>query len=117
MSKLMILVIEDDELLCELTKDVLEARGHTVISSCNEESALKMMKEFRFDVYIVDYRITPHTNTIELIKTQRIFSPQSLIIGCSADKKSEALFKQAGANAFFNKPFSYESLADFINSQ
>ena len=112
------LVVDDDEELVELIRDVLDVDGRFEVRVANNGfDAGMMVKEYRPDVIVLDVML-PDINGKEVC--QRVRSDTSLddvrIICISgmveADKIGE--LKEAGADDFMQKPFEVENLVERV---
>ena len=110
------LVVDDDEELVELIRDVLEADGRFDVRVANNGfDAGMMVKEYHPDIIVLDVML-PDINGKEVC--QRVRSDSSLddvrIICISGmvegDKIAE--LRDSGANEFMQKPFEVEQLVD-----
>ena len=110
------LVVDDDEELVELIRDVLEADGRFEVRVANNGfDAGMMVKEYHPDIIVLDVML-PDINGKEVC--QRVRSDSSLddvrIICISGmvegDKIAE--LRDSGANEFMQKPFEVEQLVD-----
>jgi len=115
------LVVDDDEELVELIRDVLDHDGRFDVRVANNGfDAGMMVKEYRPDIIVLDVML-PDINGKEVC--QRVRKDSSLddvkIICISgmveADKVDE--LKVAGANDFLQKPFEVETLVERICRQ
>jgi two-component system, OmpR family, response regulator RpaA len=110
------LVVDDDEELVELIRDVLEQDGRFEVRVANNGfDAGMMVKEYRPDIIVLDVML-PDINGREVC--QRVRSDSTLedvkiicISGMVEKDKIEDL-KEAGANAFLQKPFEIEDLVE-----
>ncbi|GAB4136753.1 MAG: response regulator [Planctomycetaceae bacterium] len=110
------LIVDDDEELVELIRDVLEADGRFDVRVANNGfDAGMMVKEYRPDILVLDVML-PDINGKEVC--QRVRSDSSLddvkiicISGMVEKDKIDDL-KEAGANDFMQKPFEIEQLVD-----
>lgn len=110
------LVVDDDEELVELIRDVLEADGRFEVRVANNGFDAGMMtKEYKPDIIVLDVML-PDINGKEVC--QRVRTDPNMddvrIICISgmveADKVDD--LKKAGANDFMQKPFEVEKLID-----
>jgi len=62
-----ILLVDDEEGLAELLRDLLEMDGYTVVIAHNGEEALEKLNEFKADVIISDIKM-PRMNGFEMFK-------------------------------------------------
>ena len=110
------LVVDDDEELVELIRDVLESDGRFEVRVANNGfSAGMMVKEYHPDIVVLDVML-PDINGQQVC--QRVRSDPALddvkIICISGmveqDKVTE--LREAGANEFLQKPFEIEVLVE-----
>ena len=110
-----ILIVEDNEAISGIFHDLLEMDGYTVCCCGNGTAALELAKETSFGIVIVDYHM-PGMNGAELTRWLRARCPDALIVGISGGH-AERAFLDAGADAFFKKPFAFRDLVSLINNQ
>ena len=109
------LIVDDDEELVELIRDVLESDGRFEVRVANNGfDAGMMVKDYHPDIIVLDVML-PDINGKEVC--QRVRSDPSLddvkiicISGMVEHDKIQEL-KQAGADDFMQKPFEIEDLA------
>lgn len=65
-----ILIVDDDEMLCDTLKDVLVEDGHTVKSAANGKLGLSELMKDRFDVLITDLNM-PEMQGLDLLSAIR----------------------------------------------
>ncbi len=101
-----VFVVDDEDFIRELYRDVFESTGMTVFSARDGDEAVRVFKSMkaRPDIIIMDHRM-PGKDGIETTKEIRMIDPTVPIIFSSADItiREEAL--QAGAVSFWAKPF------------
>jgi CheY-like chemotaxis protein len=108
MEKEMILLVEDEQLLLELLKLVLEENGYRVVTAANGEEAVKIFRQKKNKVGIVltDMGL-PKLGGWEMFEKLRAIDPNVKVILASgfvnAEMKSEAMKK--GAKDFIQKPY------------
>ncbi|MEX0700902.1 MAG: response regulator [Planctomycetales bacterium] len=110
------LLVDDDEELVELIRDVLEADGRFEVRVANNGfEAGMMVKEYRPDILVLDVML-PDINGKEVC--QRVRNDASLddvkiicISGMVEQDKIEEL-REAGADDFLQKPFEVETLVE-----
>jgi CheY-like chemotaxis protein len=112
-----ILVIDDEESICETSRELLDYCGYEVTVECNPELALKRYSEAKiaFDCVILDLNM-PKKNGFEVLLHLKAEFPDSKIIissGSIGDEKIKTL-SAAGAVAFITKPYTLESLAKTV---
>ena len=110
------LVVDDDEELVELIRDVLEADGRFEVRIANNGfDAGMMVKEYKPDIIVLDVML-PDINGKEVCQRVRKDSNMDDVkIICisgmvEADKIDD--LRKSGANDFMQKPFEVEILID-----
>jgi len=108
------LIVDDDEELVELIRDVFDADGRFDVRVANNGfDAGMMVKEYKPDIIVLDVML-PDINGKEVC--QRVRSDSSLddvrIICISGMVEADKIddLKEAGADEFMQKPFEVDSL-------
>lgn len=106
-----LLVIDDEELVCEGLSRILKEQGYLVNSVTEGAIALQMIKEREYDLILLDINL-PGTNGIDLLPEIRYISPNSLIIMITAYSDVHLAVKamKAGAYDYFIKSSDHDEL-------
>jgi PAS domain S-box-containing protein len=114
----LILLVDDETAILEMTKLMLEAHNYHVLTAKDGIEAIDLFsKQFaEIDVVVTDMMM-PTMNGPELIKNLRKIDAGVRIIGVSGLGSEAALGKagKAAVRAFLKKPFSVESLLLKLN--
>jgi DNA-binding response OmpR family regulator len=112
-----ILVVDDEENVCQSVKKVLSRRGYEVSQALNVDSAVELMKEMSFDLVITDMMI-PGTSGLELLQIVRDHYPELDVIMITGYASIESAVKATkhGAAAYLPKPFTPEELTKITES-
>lgn len=111
-----ILVIDDEENMRELCKDILEPLGYNVVLSSDGEEGLKTFREIKESVSLVILdMIMPKVSGSEVFQALRSIKPDVKVILCSGYSHEgfagiDKLLK-SGASGFIQKPFTTKTLA------
>ena len=111
MSKVKVLVIDDDLDMLDLAQFQLESYGYEVATAKNGEDGLKLVTEQYTDIALTDLQL-PDINGIELVRKIKAASPHTEIImvtGYSSLNDAVNAIK-AGAFYFIEKPVEFEEL-------
>jgi two-component system response regulator PhoP len=112
-----ILVVEDEQKLCEQIQQFLADKGFAVDKAHNGRDGFFMGKEYPIDAAIIDIGL-PDFSGIELIQRLRKSKVSVPILILTArsrwQEKVEGL--EAGADDYLVKPFHYEELLARINA-
>ena len=108
-----VLVIDDEDYIRDLYRDVLEARGMTVFSAPSGEEALRVFQTLTHkpDIIIMDHRM-PGKDGIETTRELLRLDPSVPIIFSSADETVRDQALEAGAVSFWAKPFPVSMLVN-----
>ena len=106
-----ILVIDDENAICDACSMVLTKEAYAVHTSCDGENGLKEVDVFKPDVVFVDLKMPGMSgiDVIQLIKEKDPYIVPVVITGyASIDSAVESM--KAGAYDFLPKPFTPEQL-------
>jgi DNA-binding NtrC family response regulator len=106
-----ILVVDDEENVCQSIKKVLSRRGYDVSQALTVDDAVKLIKEMTFDLVITDMMI-PGTSGLELLQIIRDHYPELEVIMITgyASIESAVNATKLGATAYLPKPFTPDEL-------
>jgi two-component system cell cycle response regulator DivK len=111
-----ILVVEDNELNMKLFHDLLETRGYNVVQTRNGMEALKLARQHKPDLIIMDIQL-PEISGLEVtkwIKEEDALKAIPIIaVTAFAMKGDEEKIRESGCEAYIAKPMS---VMNFINT-
>jgi two-component system NtrC family response regulator len=111
MTKLDILIVEDEPAQREMLGGFLAKEGHHVIVAASGDEALKKIKAHTLDLAIVDYKM-PGLTGLEVLKRAKVLNPRLDVLILTAfgtvDTAVEAM--KAGAADYLGKPIDLEEL-------
>jgi DNA-binding response OmpR family regulator len=115
-----ILVIDDDEAVCEVLELILSRHGHTVLRAANGEQGLDLFYNEEFDLVITDI-LMPEKEGVETIREMRQADPDVRIIAISGGGSLRAeeylvFAKKFGADATLVKPIDRAVLLTTVDS-
>ncbi len=104
-----ILIVDDNDLVRDLLRCILEEAGHEVMEAVNGKKAAKFHKKKPADLIITDINM-PEKNGLELIVELRKKDPDLKIIAISGDSTEDLSYdlqaaQKLGAAYAFSKPF------------
>ncbi len=113
-----ILLVDDEEMILDVEKDMLEKIGYRVTTKANPIEALDLFrrKPDHFDLLITDMTMPGMTGN-HLIKAVLEIRPKMPIVICSgfSDQISRDKAQRIGATCYMDKPLSYDQLAWTVN--
>jgi CheY-like chemotaxis protein len=108
----MLLCIDDDIIILEVLKAVLERYGYSVIATSGGPQGLTILAEYAIDLVILDWEM-PEMNGHETASEIRRMKPEMPIIISSGSQMPEDTFKIA--DAFVPKGIEFEVLLTAIS--
>jgi two-component system response regulator HydG len=114
-DKVSILIVDDDEGMCETLADIMEDKGYRVFVASNGQEAIVKVREVAFDAILMDIRM-PGMNGVETFRRIKNIQPDAAVVMMTAyaveDLIREALLE--GAYGVLYKPFDMERMISLI---
>lgn len=107
-----ILLVEDDEELCEILKHTLAKRGFVVQSACDGTAALDLLRVNKYDAIVLDWMM-PGLSGIDVCRRLRSggnSTPILMLTARTSDDDTE-MGLDSGADDYLTKPFENKILA------
>lgn len=105
-----ILLVEDDQEICEMVRDYLEKENFEVLTAEDGEAALRLFDRSGADLVILDLMI-PKVTGLEVLQHIRGSSVVPVIILSAKDSETDKTLGLAlGADDYMTKPFSVVEL-------
>ena len=110
-----ILIVEDDERIVSFMKRGLEAEAHCVEVSSGKSQTLALTRATTYDVIIMDIFLG-QDDGLDICRTlrQRGVGSSILLMTAKGTAEIEKMSKQAGADAYLSKPFSFDDLLETL---
>jgi DNA-binding response OmpR family regulator len=108
-----ILVVDDEQTVCDSIKKILSRKGYTVENTLDADEAVKRMKESHFDLVITDMMM-PKTSGIELLQLVKKHYPELEVVIITGYASIETAVKatKLGAAEYLPKPFTPDELTE-----
>lgn len=106
-----ILVVDDEKDMCNVISHIFREEGYLVNIAHNGESALGKLKKQKYDLMILDFKLSGISGLTILEEANQI-SPTLPVIMISAfgDKNVKAKAQKLGSAYFLDKPFDIAKL-------
>jgi len=110
-----ILVVDDDQTIRMLCKEILEEAGYKVTLAADGEEALEKMDYDDFDLYLVDM-VMPRMDGLELMKKIKQKQPLAVVMILTGFSSIEGAIKavHAGAFQYLSKPINIDELLNAV---
>ncbi len=122
-KRLTILVMDDEEIICRLMREMLSKMGHSVETSyCGDEAIQKYEKNLKsghpFDVVIMDLTIRGGAGGRETVKRVLAIDPDAKVIVSSgyADDPVMANYTEYGFKGVVAKPYTMSQLRNVLTT-
>ncbi|MHA1131329.1 MAG: response regulator [Candidatus Helarchaeota archaeon] len=111
-----ILIVDDEESICDTLSWSLKKEGHHVTCLKNFQDAKATIERSEFDIYIIDIFL-PEKNGIELIKLIKKLNQNGIIIVISGYPNVPTLVDAIRLDAYdyIKKPFTFDYLKQVID--
>ncbi|MGB9629796.1 MAG: sigma-54-dependent transcriptional regulator, partial [Thermodesulfobacteriota bacterium] len=106
-----ILIVDDDEVICETLSDVFRKKDYDVFAVGTGEEVLSTIKKNIVDLILLDMRL-PDMDGLDVLKRIKEFDTEILVIIMTAysDVETAVTAMKSGAYHYINKPFELEEL-------
>ena len=112
-----VLVVEDNELNMKLFHDLLEAHGYRILQSKDGLEALKLAREHRPDLILMDIQL-PEVSGLEVTKwikeDENLCDIPVIAVTAFAMKGDEEKIREGGCEAYIAKPISVKSFLETV---
>jgi two-component system, cell cycle sensor histidine kinase and response regulator CckA len=113
-----ILVVEDEELVADLARDILERFGYSVLVANSGSEAIDLYRQRSHDIAaVVLDMVMPEMDGGEVFQKLQAVNPHVKVIistGCDRAPDIEEMLRQ-GATGFIQKPFRMAELVDAVS--
>ena len=109
------LLIDDDQKILGIYRDLLTSRGYTVTTCSDSAKAVPLLKGDGYDVVLLDIRM-PGLEGTDLLPLIKKLHPNVPVILVSAygDAAHQGYYHSLGASEIISKPFSHEVFMDAV---
>ncbi len=105
-----ILVVDDDDGVRALVRDILVLEGYTVLDTSDPQEALRIATQHAIHLLLTDV-VMPLMRGTELARRLEAISPQTKVLLMSAYTPGEV---DASRHPFIAKPFTIDALAEKV---
>ena len=113
---LCVLIVDDNEMVKQTIRGMLEPYGYRIMEADNVASALQVLSDDRIDLLLTDLHM-PGGNGLEIVRKGRRQHPGLKVIAMSGTGEASdqlALASDLGAHAVIGKPFRSKELLALI---
>ena len=110
-----ILVVDDEEFVCDIIKESLSSVGHNIVVAGSGETATGLLGKNHFDIVFLNLGL-PGKSGFDVLKEMKILAPNSFVVIISG-KAEEELTDGIGAEcsfSFITKPFTVNQIKNTV---
>lgn len=116
MSKLKILIVDDDENTCEMVRLQLEIAGFDPICACDGKEAINIAKDTQPSLIVLDIMLNGSDGLEILREVRRFANIPVILLTEKTDEFDRVLGLEMGADDYVPKPFSPRELVARIKA-
>ncbi len=115
MEALDVLVVDDEQSICMLLRDVLARFGHRVETLQDARLALELCAERKFDLIFLDIKM-PGMNGLDALKALKEIRPDATFVMITGFAQTDVVEEcmKSGASACLGKPFSISQVIKLV---
>lgn len=112
-----LLIVEDDELLCNSIKKLFQKESYEVTAVHTAESALTALESEHYDLILTDI-ILPGIDGLELLVKAKEKYPEIIVIAMTSYPTLESVIKafRLGAHDYLIKPLIYDEIKQLVRT-
>lgn len=115
-SKLKIMVLDDEPIVCKRLKPELEKQGYEVDAFTQSSEAMEQIKQVRYDIIITDLKMKG-IDGMQLLSEAKLLSPKTEVIvitGFATMETAKESFHK-GVFDFIAKPFKLSEIQEVVS--
>lgn len=118
MAKNKILVVDDEEEICQLTKSFLAKKNYLVLTANSQAQAIELVKNEKPHLILLDMLLGDTSGLDVLRKIKEIDkSVKVIMVTALDDAGATSQAKSLGAEDYITKPFTASYLIDLISKK
>jgi two-component system cell cycle sensor histidine kinase/response regulator CckA len=113
-----VLVIDDEQYLCEAIADCLEIEGFSVLSAGDGEAGISLFQKYynRIRLVLLDLQMPGVTGEKTLSLLRKIDPGVRVILTSGRDEQQLKQLAETHKTGFLSKPFPFSKLIDLVSS-
>lgn len=112
-----ILLVEDEEEVAESLRDIIQGQGYEVTITETAEEALKILRQERFDLAIIDLGLPRMSGSdlCAMIRHDKLLKELIIIVSTGrGDDFNRKALEEIGVDGFLSKPYTVEEFLGMI---
>ena len=114
-----ILLVDDDQAILDSMRETLSARGYEVLVGRDGEQGMKLARESRPDLVVLDMMMPRRSgySVLERIRRDDPLPTRVIMITANESIRHRQYAERLGVNDYLRKPFSMDQLLERIEVQ
>ncbi|MFA4842411.1 MAG: response regulator [Candidatus Omnitrophota bacterium] len=115
MEKTRILVVDDEQEICDVTRNFLAKRDYEVFTALNVQQAIDSLQKDKPHILLLDVRLGSESG-MDILRKAKELDKNTKVIMVTAldDEETIRQSKSLGADDYITKPFTVDFLRDFV---
>ena len=115
-KELKILIMDDEDIVRETLKDMLEIMGCKVDEAENGDKVIEKVKIDHYDIIFLDLTVPGGKGGVETVKEILKIDPEAKVIACSGYSFEDTIpnYKDLGFKTFLKKPFTFMEVKNLL---
>jgi len=114
-DKKKILIVDDDQDICETLSDILDEEGYDVVTACDGQEALEKIRQGSFNLVITDIKMPIMDGMALLKEIEKSHTDIEVIVITSYGNEGQQVeAARLGAYEYLNKPLNLDQLKNII---
>ena len=115
MDKKKILIVDDDQDICETLSDILDEEGYDVVTASDGQEALEKIRQGSFNLVITDIKMPIMDGMALLKEIEKSHTDIEVIVITSYGNEGQQVeAARLGAYEYLNKPLNLDQLKNII---
>lgn len=115
MEKTRILVVDDEQEICDVTRNFLAKQDYEVFTAQNIQQAIDSLQKDKPHLMLLDVRLGAESGMDILRKAKELYkSIKVIMVTALDDEETIRQAKSLGADDYITKPFTVDFLRDFV---
>ena len=104
-----ILVVDDEEMIRGLLRDILTGEGYEVVTAADGQEAIELIEQERFDLVLTDL-VMPRADGVEVLQASKRVNPRCPVAVMTGYPSVETVVRliRMGAADYIIKPFNVD---------
>jgi two-component system cell cycle sensor histidine kinase/response regulator CckA len=110
-----ILVVDDEEFVCDIIKESLSSVGHNIVVASSGEAAIELLEKDHFDIVFLNLGL-PGKSGFDVLKEMKVVAPGSLFViisGRAEEELTDGIAPEC-AFSFITKPFTVNQIQNTV---